>query len=90
MINSSSTGIISLSSIKQEIWSSITSLVFEIVSSTVSPYEKHPERAGTSDQNPPSSALWIIIVYSMIFPLIVIFQMPVLSIPLFVSVCRRY
>ena len=36
---------------------SIASFVFAIVSSTVSPWEKQPGKAGTSAQNPPSSAL---------------------------------
>jgi len=45
IMNSSSTGTNSLSSIKQAIWSSIASLVFVIVSSTVSPCETHPESA---------------------------------------------
>ena len=58
-MNSSSTGTSSLSSFRQEIWRFIASLTCSIVSSTVSPCEKHPGSAGTSAQKPPSSALWI-------------------------------
>jgi hypothetical protein len=58
-MNSSSTGTSSLSSFRQEIWRFTASLTCSIVSSTVSPCEKHPGSAGTSAQKPPSSALWI-------------------------------
>src|SRR4051794_8869808 len=50
----------SASGVSTESQPSIASRKLAVISSRVSPWVKHPGKAGTSAQNPPSSATWTI------------------------------